>query len=660
MQAQTATGPAAPTASSSTLQREVFGFAPYWTLSQESSWNYSLLSTVAYFGLTVNNDGTINQTDQGWTGWNSSDLTDMISRAHAAGDRVVVAIKANSGPVSTADTVNSIVTNTGYTTTAISAAISDMNAKGLDGINVDFEGSSTGYPNVQAGFTSFMRQLRAAAPSPLQVTAATYAGSASWNDGLFRIDDLAQYVDAFFVMAYDMNFANMRDANNNDHAGPTAPLSGMWTYNDTLTVQQYVAKAGASKVILGVPYYGYASCTADRSPYSQLTYQAPQPNETVPCQSHNPTAASYSTVQSDFACMGPVNQFSGRLWDGTASAPWASWWSPSYPNDPCQGNHNSSRELYYDDATSLGLKYDLVNSSNIRGTGIWALGFDGSSPDLWNELYLKMGPWRTWQSLGGQLTSGPDAASWASGRLDVFARGTDNALWHKWWDGTSWSAWERQGGQLSADPGAVSWGPNRIDVFVRGTDDQLWHKWWDGRAWSGWEPLGGVLKSGPDVASWGNGRLDVFVRGTDDMLWHKWFDGGWSAWEPLGGQMTSDPSAVSAGANTIDVFYRAGDNTLWHRKWNGSSWSAGESLGGALTGSPDAASWGGGRLDVFVRGSDLALYHYAYDGTAWAPSQRLGGYLTSDPGAVSWGVNRIDVFARGGGNDLWHIWYQSG
>ena len=31
--------------------------------------------------------------------------------------------------------------------------------------------------------------------------------------------------------------------------------------------------------------------------------------------------------------------------------------------------------------------------------------------------------------------------------------------------------------QTSA-PDAVSWGPNRIDTFVRGTDNALWHKWY--------------------------------------------------------------------------------------------------------------------------------------------------------------------------------------
>ena len=92
------------------------------------------------------------------------------------------------------------------------------------------------------------------------------------------------------------------------------------------------------------------------------------------------------------------------------------------------------------------------------------------------------------------------------------------------------SAWESLGGTTTSAPAAVSWGPNRIDVFARGTDSALWHKWFAG-SWSDWESLGGILTSGPAVCSWASARLDVFVRGTDSALWHKWWDGSWSDWE---------------------------------------------------------------------------------------------------------------------------------
>ncbi len=41
--------------------------------------------------------------------------------------------------------------------------------------------------------------------------------------------------------------------------------------------------------------------------------------------------------------------------------------------------------------------------------------------------------WGGWESLGGALTSPPNCVSWGANRLDCFVKGTDNAMYHKWW-----------------------------------------------------------------------------------------------------------------------------------------------------------------------------------------------------------------------------------
>jgi hypothetical protein len=129
--------------------------------------------------------------------------------------------------------------------------------------------------------------------------------------------------------------------------------------------------------------------------------------------------------------------------------------------------------------------------------------------------------WLGWESLGGVLTSAPAVSSWAPGRLDVFVRGTDSALWHKWYQ-NGWSGWESLGGVLTSAPSVASWAPGRLDLFVAGTDSALWHKWYE-NGWSGWESLGGVLTSAPGAVSWDSNRIEVFVAGTDSALWHKWW-----------------------------------------------------------------------------------------------------------------------------------------
>ena len=255
-------------------------------------------------------------------------------------------------------------------------------------------------------------------------------------------------------------------------------------------------------------------------------------------------------------------------------------------------------------------------------------------PYTWSFTVGAFTPPAGWQSLGGELSSGPAASTWGTGRIDAFVRGSDQGLYWKSMQGGAWGSWIALGGVLTSNPAAVSWGANRIDTFVRGSDNQLYHKFWDGTQWSGWEALGGILTSGPTVASWSAGRLDVFVRGTDNALWHKFWDGTrWSAWESLGGILTADPAAVSWGPNRIDVLARGTDYGLWQRSWNGLGWSAWQPLGGVLNSAPAALSCLSGHLDAFVLGSDDAVYQLGYAG-AWGTWRRLSGPWTTNPAAV--------------------------
>src|SRR5438105_1512668 len=75
--------------------QEVFGFALASSLNDPTlgypSWNFNQLSTVAFFGLHVNTDGTFAH-DSGMSVWNSSQLTGLLSTAHSHGARVALTI----------------------------------------------------------------------------------------------------------------------------------------------------------------------------------------------------------------------------------------------------------------------------------------------------------------------------------------------------------------------------------------------------------------------------------------------------------------------------------------------------------------------------------------------------------------------------------------
>jgi hypothetical protein len=275
-------------------------------------------------------------------------------------------------------------------------------------------------------------------------------------------------------------------------------------------------------------------------------------------------------------------------------------------------------------------------------------------------VFAGLGVYTLWPSHADPIAPGtPAVASWGQGHLDLFARGNDGAVWHRWYLPTyGWSGWSSLGGYCNSEPAARSWGYGRIDIFcVAGSNNTMYHKWFDGSWDHPWEPLGGNFISGPAAASWGSGRLDIFGIGTDHALWHKWFNGGWSGWESLGGYLTSTPAAVSWGYGRVDIVAKGGNNEMYHKWFNG-GWSGWESLGGGFISGPAIASWGSGHLDIFGIGTNHEMYHkYIGSGYGWSSWQSLGGYLTTSPAAVAWSYGRIDAFARSSDNNVWHKWF---
>ncbi|MFL5707248.1 MAG: hypothetical protein ACJ8AG_31165, partial [Ktedonobacteraceae bacterium] len=307
-----------------------------------------------------------------------------------------------------------------------------------------------------------------------------------------------------------------------------------------------------------------------------LWHPAPQPHAISPSKpKHLPTPTPTATPNISATAQAIINAA------GTKPAVTTS--GPNTLDLFIRGGDNALWHKHYDgswhDWESLG---SLVNdpaavSMNVERFDLFARGADNTLQHKWFD-----GTWHDWETLGGTLTADPAVTSSSAGRLDVLARSVDNGIWYNYFDG-SWHEWESLGGVSLSAPCATcsnfaltrdgydNGGGIRVDGFVRGTDNALWYKWFDG-TWHDWVPLGGSFTSDPAVSSWGPGRLDVFVRGSDNTLQHIWYDGTLHSWESLGGALTSSPAVVSWGSGRIDVFARDTNNILQH-KWYEGAWS---------------------------------------------------------------------------------------
>lgn len=345
------------------LHREVFGFLPYWELGS-ARLDWQKLSTIAYFGVGADGKGNLQtrNTDGsatvGWSGWTSAQMTSVINDAHASGARVVLTVQSFAWSTAGQTRQKALLgsaTARANLAAQIAGAVRD---RGADGVNLDFEPLATGYADE---FTALVRKVRQALDSKARGYQVTFDTTGYIGNYPIEAATATGAADAIMIMGYDYRTAG------SGVAGSIAPLAGS-AYDIRETLSAFLARIPASKVILGVPYYGRAWSTQTNLLNSRTT---------TGVKYGSSASATYETARAI------VLQY-GRHYDGVEGVVWT-----AYRRQTCTATYGCVtgwRQLYYDDATALGKKYDLVNARNIRGVGIWALGYDGTRPELYQVL----------------------------------------------------------------------------------------------------------------------------------------------------------------------------------------------------------------------------------------------------------------------------------
>jgi spore germination protein YaaH len=403
------------------LRKEIFGFLPYWELTDPSTTlDYTKLSTIAYFGVGAAANGTLERstasgaTTVGWRGWTSAQLTRVINDAHRTRTRVVLTVQSFAWSTGGANKQKALLdSSTARVRLAkqIAAAVRD---RGADGVNLDFEPLVSGY---EAEFTSLVRRVRTELDAVHGGYQLTFDTTGSIGNYPIEAATAAGAADAILIMGYDYRTAG------SSPVGSIAPIGGA-RYDVADTIRAYAARIPPSKLILGVPYYGRAwSTDSDR------------------LNAANISGARYgrSTAVVYASAIGVI-QDHGRRWGSREGVAWT-----AYRRENCTvtyGCVTSWRQLYLDDSTALRLKYDLVNGYRLRGAGIWALGYDGTRPELWAAIKAKFvtdtTPPRAWIT---RLASGQTSPAFA-----VRWGGTDDSAISSYdlqvsTDGRPWATW---------------------------------------------------------------------------------------------------------------------------------------------------------------------------------------------------------------------------
>ena len=213
-----------------------------------------------------------------------------------------------------------------------------------------------------------------------------------------------------------------------------------------------------------------------------------------------------------------------------------------------------------------------------------------------------------WQSLGRRILGQPAAYGSADGRIDVFVRGTDNAVWRRAYVNNHWGAWTNLGGRVSDAPTVAFTSPTAWTVFSRGSDGLIHTRNEQGLWTSIGSPDGRPVYGRPSAVVDDSGAVHVAIRLRTDEVWTRVRTGGtWSAWTGLGGTVSGSPTLL-ATEGRVYLFVQAADQRLWQRNFVDGAWGGwfrrSEFSTGAFQGAVGSAAGANGSAVVVVRGVD--------------------------------------------------------
>lgn len=345
-------------------QKEVFGFAPYWTINKLDNVDFNVLTTLAYFGIPVKGDGNLDTSYQGYDTFKSETATDLFVKAHEHGTRVVLTITQMNN-----SEIKALMDDPAAQDRSIQQTVELVKSRGIDGVNIDLEYTGDPGSSYRAKFSEYVKKMNTAMHAAVpqsKVTVSVYA-SAAKEPKLYDIAQISNNSDGIFMMAYDFAVAG------SDHAIPTAPLyghkEGKYWYDVSTAVEDFLAQMPADKLILGVPWYGY-------------NYNVSSPAVKASTGYGRGFAQTYTLVEENVSQDMPGIYEYATGWDEVGQVGWKAYYSAT---------SRTWRMVFIDDVKSLDIKFEYAKQKDLGGVGMWALGFDNGKKDFWALLDRKFG-----------------------------------------------------------------------------------------------------------------------------------------------------------------------------------------------------------------------------------------------------------------------------
>lgn len=332
-------------------QKQVIGFLPYWLLDKTNKDYPKFITTLSYFSLTIDTDGSIlklnspTEEEPGWHALKSGKLDATFSNMTKNGVKLSLAVFAGDDK-SIYSLIDDPIPHAKNLVDAISPI---MKQYSFSDLNLDIESSKEASDEARLKFTQFAREVKNGLDkNNLGTLTIDVSPTIFIKKYLVDPNSIGAIADYVLLMAYDYHYPG------SFVTGPVAPLYGAGTvseFDTDVPVQLALKIIPKQKIILGLPLYGYgweAITDFPRSatiPASALVYS----NRTVE-----------NMLSKCATCSAQIEKEAQESY-------------LIYKDQETDTFH----QIFYPDKKVMQAKVDYAKSMDLGGIGLWALGYEG-------------------------------------------------------------------------------------------------------------------------------------------------------------------------------------------------------------------------------------------------------------------------------------------
>ncbi len=333
--------------------KQTIGFLPYWLTGKAKNDYSEYITTLTYFGLTIDGQGHIlklineQEEDPGWNALRSGKMDNFFTTAKKNSTKLSLLIFSAEE-----DQIGELISRPKeHAKNVIEEVAPIMKKNGFTDLNLDIESVRTASEEARKNFTEFVKEIKKGLDkNKLGTLTVDVSPTALYKNYLINPKAIAPAIDYLVLMTYDYHYQG------SSVSGPVAPLQGAGTISEfdvEVAVKDSLKFMPQNKIIMGIPLYGYEWETIDDTPRSAV----------IPGTGITASNARVETfLESCTTCTAKFDEVAKESY-------------LIYKEEETGVYH----QIFYPDKQAMQKKTDFAMEHNIGGVAVWALGYEGKT-----------------------------------------------------------------------------------------------------------------------------------------------------------------------------------------------------------------------------------------------------------------------------------------